>query len=75
MLQGFCAEECKHWLCAFQVNGKMRGTVEVPKGVQQAAAEAVAREEPSVAKFLDGKDVKKVIFVPGRILNFIVPSK
>lgn len=57
------------------MNGKLRGTVEVPNGVQQADAEAAARGEASVAKFLDGKDVKKVIFVPGRILNFIVPGK
>ena len=55
-----------------QVNGKLRGTVEVAKGIHQGEAEAVAREQDGVAKFLDGKELKKVIFVPGRILNFIV---
>ena len=55
-----------------QVNGKLRGTVEVAKDIHQGEAEAVAREQEGVAKFLDGKELKKIIFVPGRILNFIV---
>ena len=55
-----------------QVNGKLRGTVEVAKDISQEGAEAVGREQEGVAKVLDGKDVKKIIFVPGRILNFIV---
>ena len=58
-----------------KVNGKLRGTVEVPNGVKQAEAEEAGRAEPGVAKQLEGKQVKKVIFVPGRILNFIVPGK
>ena len=55
-----------------QVNGKLRGTVEVAKDIAQEEAEAVGRKQEGVAKFLNGKDVKKIIFVPGRILNFIV---
>lgn len=55
-----------------QVNGKLRGTMEVRKEAEQAAAEETARALPSVAKFLDGKAVKKVVYVPGRIINFIV---
>lgn len=57
------------------MNGKLRGTVEVPREISQSDAEAAARREAGVAKFVEGKDVKKVIFVPGRILNFIVPGK
>ncbi|KAK9868559.1 hypothetical protein WJX84_010001 [Apatococcus fuscideae] len=55
-----------------QVNGKLRGTVEVPKDVDQEAARTAAMELQNVSKFLEGKALKKVIFVPGRILNFIV---
>jgi leucyl-tRNA synthetase len=57
------------------VNGKLRGTVEVPNGIQQADAEAAGKSVETVVKFLEGKEVKKVIYVPGRILNFIVPGK
>jgi leucyl-tRNA synthetase len=56
----------------WQVNGKLRGTVEVSKQITQDDAEAAALSIPAVSKFVDGKPLKKVIFVPGRILNFIV---
>lgn len=58
-----------------QVNGKMRGTAEVPVDTEQEGAVAAAREITAVAKQLEGKEVKKVIFVPGKILNLIVPGK
>lgn len=54
------------------MNGKLRGAVEVRKEAEQAAAEEAARALPAVAKFLDDKPVRKVVYVPGRILNFIV---
>ena len=55
-----------------QVNGKLRGTVEVPKDIAREHAEALALSLPSVSKHMDGMSVKKVVFVPGRIMNFIV---
>ena len=55
-----------------QINGKLRGTVEVAKDVNQEDAQAAALSQPNVTKFLDGKSIKKVVFVPGRILNFII---
>lgn len=57
-----------------QVNGKLRGTVEVSKDISQEDAEKAGRSVAAVSKFLGGKPLKKVIFVPGRILNFIVGS-
>lgn len=54
-----------------QVNGKMRGTVEVAADVDEDGAVAAARELAPVAKQLDGKQVVKVIFRAGRILNLI----
>ena len=59
-------------LATMQVNGKLRGTVEVAKDISQRDAESIAHEQEGVAKFLNGKQIKKTIFVPGRILNFIV---
>lgn len=58
-----------------QVNGKMRGAVEVPVDMAQEGAVAAAQAIPAVAKQLEGKAVKKIIFVPGKILNLIVPGK
>lgn len=55
-----------------QVNGKTRGTVEIAKGCAQDVAVAVAQALPAVAKQMEGKEVKKVIFVSDKILNFVV---
>jgi len=55
-----------------QVNGKVRGTVEVSRTVSQDDAVAAAMAAPNVTKFTEGKSLKKVIFVPGKILNLIV---
>ncbi len=55
-----------------QVNGKVRGTIAVPTGADQAAAEAAARGDENVARFLDEGEVVKVIFRPDRMLNFVV---
>ena len=59
-------------LASMQVNGKLRGTVEVAKDISQRDAESIAHKHEGVAKFLNGKQIKKTVFVPGRILNFIV---
>jgi leucyl-tRNA synthetase len=56
---------------AVQVNGKTRGTISVSKTASQDEAMAAALAEPNVAKFVTGA-VKRVIFVPGRMLNVLV---
>ena len=56
---------------AVQVNGKLRGTLQVPPSITQDAALELALAEPSVAKFVIGTP-RKVIFVPGRLLNIVV---
>ncbi|KGO98267.1 hypothetical protein N791_03780 [Lysobacter defluvii IMMIB APB-9 = DSM 18482] len=56
---------------AVQVNGKLRGTIEVPAGAAREEAEAAALAEPNVSKFLDGLTVRKVIVVPGKIVNIV----
>ncbi|MBM3483381.1 MAG: leucine--tRNA ligase [Alphaproteobacteria bacterium] len=57
---------------AVQVNGKLRGTIVLPKAHDKAKAEAAAMAEPSVLRALEGKAVKKVIVVPGKIVNVVV---
>lgn len=55
-----------------QFNGKTRGTVQVAVGADQTAAFAAVQNDTNFSKFLDGKDIRKTIYVPGRILNLIV---
>jgi leucyl-tRNA synthetase len=56
---------------AVQVNGKTRGTVQVPRDAEQAAAVDAAMAEPGITKFLTGSP-KKVIYVKNRLLNLVV---
>lgn len=56
---------------AVQVNGKTRGTINLPKGALQDAAMAAAMAAPGIAKFVTGEP-RKVVFVPGRMLNLVV---
>jgi len=56
----------------FQVNGKHRGDQLVPVGLTQDAAVALAGENAKVAPHLAGKNVKRVIYVPNKILNIVV---
>ena len=57
---------------AVQVMGKVRGTVSVPAGAPEDAVIAAAQGEPAVARLLDGKRVVKTVFVPDRIVNFVL---
>ncbi|MBU3735924.1 MAG: leucine--tRNA ligase [Methylobacterium sp.] len=54
-----------------QVNGKLRGELTVPKNAERATIEALALKQPAVQKFLDGTTVKKVIVVPGKLVNIV----
>ncbi|MEO7072089.1 MAG: leucine--tRNA ligase [Rhodanobacter sp.] len=56
---------------AVQVNGKLRATIEVPANATREEAEALARAQPQVMHFLHGLDVRKVIVVPGKIVNIV----
>ncbi len=55
-----------------QVNGKLRGAIKVPAGADKAAIEAAALASPDFAKFAEDKPAKKVIVVPGRLVNVVV---
>ncbi len=55
-----------------QVNGKRRDEITVPQDADKAACEAAALASDKVQKFMDGKTPKKVIVVPGRLVNIVV---
>ena len=55
-----------------QVNGKLRGSIKVAPSADKAAIEAVALASEDFAKFSEGKAPKKVVIVPGRLVNIVV---
>ncbi|MGY2129264.1 leucine--tRNA ligase [Blastococcus sp. SYSU DS0617] len=57
---------------AVQVNGKVRSQVTVPADADAAALEAAARADEKIAAYLDGATIRRVIAVPGRLVNFVL---
>jgi len=57
---------------AVQIMGKTRTTFDVPRDADQEFVLAAAKELPAVQKHLEGKTIRKAIYVPGRIVNFVV---
>jgi leucyl-tRNA synthetase len=55
-----------------QVNGKLRDVVRVPVGSSQSDLEAAAKAAEKVQQFIDGKTIKKIIVVPGKLVNIVV---
>jgi leucyl-tRNA synthetase len=55
-----------------QVNGKLRGRVTVPADADREAMITIATNEEAIQKQLDGAEPKKVIAVPGKLVNFVV---
>jgi leucyl-tRNA synthetase len=55
-----------------QVNGKLRSVIVVPADSDAAALEAAARADAKVAAALDGRETRRVVAVPGRLVNFVV---
>ncbi|ARU93377.1 leucine--tRNA ligase [Tatumella citrea] len=59
-------------LVVVQVNGKVRGKITVPVTATQEQVQALAAKEHLVAKYLEGVTIRKVIYVPGKLLNLVV---
>ncbi|MCX6704086.1 MAG: class I tRNA ligase family protein, partial [Candidatus Woesebacteria bacterium] len=57
-----------------QVNGKMRGTLSLESGIGNRESEVtqLAKDDEKIAKWLEGKKIIKIIFVPGKIINFVI---
>jgi len=57
---------------AIQINGKVRGTIDTAPDLDQETVAKLAREQHNVAKFLEGMTIKKTIFVPNKLVSFVV---
>ena len=55
-----------------QVNGKLRGSIQVAADAARDAIEQAALAEPNVQRFVEGKGIRKVIVVPGKLVNVVV---
>ena len=55
-----------------QVNGKLRGSIRVPASADKATIEAMALANPECIRFAEGKAPKKIVVVPGRLVNVVV---
>jgi hypothetical protein len=55
-----------------QVNGKVRAKLETAADTDKASLEQLALEQPNVQKFIEGKTVRKVIVVPGKLVNIVI---
>jgi leucyl-tRNA synthetase len=55
-----------------QVNGKVRGAIRIARDATQDQAVEIAKADSKIASHVEGKTIKKIVFVPAKILNFIV---
>jgi leucyl-tRNA synthetase len=56
----------------FQVNGKLRGQAKFPQGTDKETILATAKSDAKVLSFLEGKEIVKEIYVPGKLVNLAV---
>ncbi len=54
-----------------QVNGKLRGKISVARDAAKDEVEKLALAEPNVARHLEGKTIRKVVVVPGKLVNVV----
>ena len=54
-----------------QVNGKLRGQIEVPVDADRVAIEQAAQTEPNVQRFVEGRPIRKIVVVPGKLVNVV----
>jgi leucyl-tRNA synthetase len=60
---------------AVQINGKLRGTVELRRGAGRDDAQQAARADERVRRYLDDAEIRKVIVVPDKLVNFVVTER
>ena len=56
----------------FQVNGKVRDKIEVKIGITQKEVEELVKNSERVQKYLDNKEIKKIIYVPNKLINIVI---
>ncbi|MBP6854862.1 MAG: class I tRNA ligase family protein [Candidatus Pacebacteria bacterium] len=59
-------------LIIIQVNGKVRAEITMPSGISEDEAVSMAKDNEKVKNWISDKDIKRVIYVPGRIINFVI---
>ncbi|HKQ59279.1 MAG TPA: leucine--tRNA ligase [Candidatus Eisenbacteria bacterium] len=59
---------------AVQINGKLRATLELPRGVAEAEAQRAALGDQRIQRYVNGGQIRKVIFVPDKLLNLVVAA-
>jgi len=55
-----------------QINGKLRANIEVPADISEEEAKKIVLENEIITKWLDGKEIVKIIFVPGKLINIVI---
>ncbi len=55
-----------------QVNGKMRGSIQIARGAAQEQVLQAASEEEKIQKYLEGKSIAKIVFVPDKLMNLVI---
>jgi len=55
-----------------QVDGKVRDRIQVPAGIDEATAKETAMASPNVSKYLEGRQARRVIYVPGKLVNIVL---
>ncbi len=55
-----------------QVNGKLRGSIRIPKAATKEMIEQMAVTDAGVARHTEGKPIKRIIVVPGKLVNVVV---
>jgi leucyl-tRNA synthetase len=64
--------EVSEFELAIQINGKLRGKVFANINLEQDEIEKIARSADNVSSNLDGKNIKKTIYIKGKIINFVI---
>jgi leucyl-tRNA synthetase len=54
-----------------QVNGKVRDKIEVEADISEEKAKELAISREKIKKWIEGKEIKKVVFVPGKLINLV----
>jgi leucyl-tRNA synthetase len=60
------------FILVVQINGKVRDQIEVPSGISKEDALSLVRGLPKVQKYLEGKTIRNVIFIPEKLVNIVV---
>ncbi len=57
---------------AIQINGKLRSEIEVEKDREEESVKSLAVTDKKIEKYLEGNEIKKIIYVPGKIINIVI---